>query len=554
MARPVQERERLYERYFPLVILIFALPLFYYKLGALALVGPDEPRYAQVAREMYERGDWITPTLLGDTWFEKPALLYWMMIVCYHLLGVNEWAARLPNALLATLNLFIIYGLAKRVGGSRYGLISALVLATSGLYFGFARAASFDMTLTFTFTAAFLYLHLADTANDVSARRKYLLGFYFAVGVSLLAKGLIGIMLIGACSALYLILSVGWRRLFQFHPFTGLLVCLLIAGLWYLPVIARHGWLFIDEFFIQHHFQRYTSNKYHHPGPVYYFLGIILVGVTPWSLLILNSAVRGIKKLFNGRQLLDCWHSAIAKDRLLGLAAIWILVPLIFFSFSGSKLPGYILPIFPALALFIALEIETLLDRAGQRGLLVATAVVFLIIAIALAYFAHKKFQAGIGTQLLLAAVPFLTAVGVLFYWRRNILISFIVLMAMSPLMALTITTLLFPSIENEASLAPLARLAATQLHVNEKVIFFNYLQYSPLFYTNGRVVRGSDGEAVLVYNVDELAGYLEKQESLLCILKQRQLNLITNDPRWQSVILGRQRDLILLRISPHQH
>src|SRR5438105_15621332 len=90
-----------YQRYFLFLILIFTLPLFYYKLGALAFVGPDEPRYAQVAREMFARHDWITPTLLGDTWFEKPALLYWLMIGSYHLFGVNEWAARLPNALLA---------------------------------------------------------------------------------------------------------------------------------------------------------------------------------------------------------------------------------------------------------------------------------------------------------------------------------------------------------------------------------------------------------------------------------------------------------------------
>src|SRR4051812_3355852 len=108
-----------YERFFPLIIIAFALPIFFFKLGSIGFLGPDEPRYAQVAREMYARGDLVTPTLLGDSWFEKPALLYWLMIGCYQLFGINEWAARLPDAILATLNLLLIYYAAKRAGGSR---------------------------------------------------------------------------------------------------------------------------------------------------------------------------------------------------------------------------------------------------------------------------------------------------------------------------------------------------------------------------------------------------------------------------------------------------
>src|SRR5713226_2111462 len=103
----------------------FCAFLFFFGLAYFGLVGPDEPRYAQVAREMYARHDWITPTLLGDPWFEKPALLYWCMIGCYRLLGINEWAARLPNAIMATLNLLIVYGIAKRARNEFYGLVSA---------------------------------------------------------------------------------------------------------------------------------------------------------------------------------------------------------------------------------------------------------------------------------------------------------------------------------------------------------------------------------------------------------------------------------------------
>jgi 4-amino-4-deoxy-L-arabinose transferase-like glycosyltransferase len=538
------------------VILLIALPLFFYKLGGLALVGPDEPRYAQVAREMFERGDWITPTLLGDTWFEKPALLYWLIIPFYHLLGVNEWAARLPNALLATANLLIIYHIARRASGERYGLWCALALATSGLYFGFARAAAFDMTLTFTFTAALSLFHLADTTSDRTLRRWYLYGFYAAVGVSLLAKGLVGVVLIGVITGLYLIITRQWRNILQFYPFTGLLVFLLVAGLWYGPVIARHGWLFIDEFFIQHHFQRYTTNRYHHPGPVYFFVLIILFGVMPWSMLLVGAVVRGLRRFIASPRQELCALSSITgvRNRLMLLAAIWIAVPLLFFSFSTSKLPGYILPVFPALAFFMAVQIERLLERTemgSNRWLLLATAALLFIVSLALPYFARKEFQVDTISQLLLAFVPFAAAIGLtVACLRRNAWLSILSLVAMSPLIAIAITSLLFPGIENKSSLAPLSRVAAREMRPGEKMIFFNYMQYSPHFYTNGRVVRGIDGEAIRADNPDELALYLAPHESLLCIARKRQLEQITDDPRFEASVIGSQRDLILLRLS----
>jgi 4-amino-4-deoxy-L-arabinose transferase-like glycosyltransferase len=556
VAVAVTERDSVsqYERYFPLIILIFALPLFFYKLGALGFVGPDEPRYAQVAREMYQRGDWITPTLLGDTWFEKPALLYWMMIGFYRLLGVNEWAARLPNALLATTNLLIIYWLAKRVAGSRYGLVSALALATAPLYFGLARAASFDMPLTFTFTAALALFHLGDTTTNSIHRRFYLYGCYFAVGISLIAKGLVGIVLIGAIIGGYIILTGQLRRLFQFYPFTGLLVCLLAASLWYLPVIARHGWPFINEFFVQHHFQRYTSNRYHHPGPIYFFVEIIIAGVAPWSLLLIALTARAAKDLLRAPR---AWFSQLKdlapKQRLLLLAALWVCVPLIFFSFSNSKLPGYILPVFPALALIIGVAVEEILAAPNElrdRALLIVTALLLLAVGLALPYFAGKEFHSNATTKLILASAPIIAAIGLLLaIWQRNAKFAISTLILMSPLLAIAMAALLYPAIEEKASLAPLARVAATAMRANEKLIFFNYAQYSPFFYTNGRVVAGEKGEAARVDNSDELAQYLSDYESLLCIARIGQADLIGNDARFHSELIGQQRDLDLLRV-----
>lgn len=536
-------------RYYPLIIVAFALPLFFYKLGALALVGPDEPRYAQVAREMFLRGDLVTPTLLGDTWFEKPALLYWLMIGCYHLLGVNEWAARLPNALLATINLLLIYTVAKRAGGAHYALLSAMILASCGLYFGLARAASFDMTLTFTLTAAFVCFHRADTAQERGTRRKYLYGFYAALGLSVLAKGLAGIVVAGVSLALYfaitILLTRDWRRLLPLFPFTGLLVFLAVAALWYAPVIARHGWLFIDEFFIQHHFQRYTTNKYHHPGPVYFFVQIILAGVVPWSVVLLSAVVRAIKE--RRARIASVWDE---RAKLMLLAACWVIAPLLFFSFSTSKLPGYILPVFPCLALIIAAEVEALLAGRASLRVYAITALILLVTGAALPFFAHKEFNAGRGAQLFLALGPVLSALAVLIAcWRRQALQATYALLSMSPILAVAIATTIFTGIENKSSLAPLSRAAAEQMRPGERVVLYNLVQYSPFFYTNGRVVEGERGEAARIDNVDELARWLSDYESLLCIVRARQLEQITGDARFQSTTISQQRDRVLVRV-----
>lgn len=537
------------ERFFPLIILAFALPLFFYKLGAVAFLGPDEPRYAQVAREMYERNDFITPTLLGDTWFEKPALLYWLMIGFYHLFNPSELAARLPNALFATANLLIIYKIAKRAGGSIYGLSSALILATSALYFGLARAASFDMPLTFSFTAAIATFHLADTSENKKPKSFYLILFYIALGVSVLAKGLVGFVLIGAIIGSYIILTGQLRNLLEFRPFLGLIIFLLVISLWYVPVTITHGWAFIDEFFIQHHFQRFTSNKYRHPGPIYFFVLIILAGVFPWSIFLLQ----GIKRLIKLRPSGFGWFAFIEKqDRLLLLALLWAFIPLAFFSLSSSKLPGYILPVFPAIALLIGYEVKKGFNEPKTLfyPLLITSLLIFIIAGVS-PYFANKELATSYNTYFVLTPTLSFIALAIFFImWKKELSLAIVGIFILNPILAIVIATSLFPALENKDSLAPLTRIAIKHLEANEKIIFFNYLQYSPLFYSSGRVVRGDDGEALVLDTKDGLAKSLEQTKSLLCLTKERYLKEITEDERFEISLISKQRDVQLLRVK----
>ena len=297
--------------------------LYFFGLS-IPLLGPDEPRYAQVAREMFERGDWVTPTLGGFHWFEKPALLYWLQIASYKIFGVSEFAARFGSALfgLGTVACLWILGrftqptsvdfTAKRqTPTADFANYLALIAASTLGIIVFSRGASFDIVVTFPMTAALVSFYIFDqqssppyeggvaafrgrggslaaSADGVVVRLDNLpisptprlpfslVLFYFFIGVAVLAKGLIGIVFPFAIVGLYYLLS--WRRpgkVFVASLVWGTVLAVAVAGVWYVPMYLRHGYEFIDEFFIQHHFQRFTSNKYQHPQPFHFFLWVL---------------------------------------------------------------------------------------------------------------------------------------------------------------------------------------------------------------------------------------------------------------------------------------
>src|SRR5689334_16657257 len=221
---------------------------FIFGLGRLALLGPDEPRYAEIAREMFASGDWISPRLCGCLWFEKPALVYWLLALGYRTFGVNEFAARLPVAVAALLTVLLLYAVIQRLASPRMAWITALVLLTSGMFIGYARVAAPDMPLAATMTAALLAGFLATQANGQKRGLCWTLAFA-AMGLAVLAKGLPGIALVVCTFVIYFI----WLRradlIILRELISGTLVFLLVAAIWYAPVTMRHGWEFIHEFF-----------------------------------------------------------------------------------------------------------------------------------------------------------------------------------------------------------------------------------------------------------------------------------------------------------------
>jgi len=404
-----------------ILLALAAVFVYFFALGSIPLLGPDESRYAQVAREMFERNDWVTPTLGGFKWFEKPALLYWLQIISYKLFGVSEFSARFGSALSGLGTIFCLWILGKSLAaddtektgeiennGEKLSVNSvssaaksdfanwlAVIAASSIGLVAFSRGASFDVILTFPLTAALVAFFIFDRTKDKSGLtfRFPLFAFHFFVGVALLAKGLIGIVFPLAIVAFYYVLS---RRLpnkaFIFSLLWGTLLSLTVAASWYLPVYLANGWTFIDEFFIQHHFARYTSNKFQHLQPFWFFLLVLPLMTVPWLPFFFASIWDLIKvqsSKFKVQNPKNSPRLRASASHLHLFALSWLLVPLVFFSFSGSKLPGYILPALPAALVLTAEYVSRFVqNNRTRRNILQAVALTtFLCIIVALQFF-----------------------------------------------------------------------------------------------------------------------------------------------------------------------
>jgi 4-amino-4-deoxy-L-arabinose transferase-like glycosyltransferase len=313
----------LLRRYLPLLTLFVAVASFYlYNLNGVGLLGPDEPRYAAIGRSMAQTGDWITPSLWGSPWFEKPPLLYWLTAVATALGAGPEISARLPVALLSLAFLCVFCGLLAREFGWLAAIISTAALASSAGWIAYSNLCLTDLPLSCFFAlSVLLLLPMLRETPDVSRMRLLVSGV--CLGFAVLAKGLV---------PLVLLLPVCWflRRYWRVWWLPAL-TCLLVALPWYVIVYQRNGQPFVEDFFLKQQFERLYSKSLQHVQPWYFYLPVLLGILFPWTPLF--------GMLFNKRG----WDA-----RRKFLLAI-ILFGLLFFSLSLNKLPGYLLPLVPLL-------------------------------------------------------------------------------------------------------------------------------------------------------------------------------------------------------------
>ncbi len=352
-------------------------------LGAVGLLGPDEPRYAAIARQMARSGDWITPRLWGEPWFEKPPLAYWMMGLAFRLGLGAELAPRLPMALASLAFLIFYHRRLREEFGARAASAATLILGTSAGWLVFSRVGVTDLPMAAAFSSAML-LGLPWLARG---ERRGLAWAAFLLGLAVLAKGLVPLAL-----ALPLLLA-GRQRLRDWLRAAPLAAFLATAAPWYLVMTLRHGGRFLEEFFLKHHLARLYADQLQHVQPFWFYLPVLAAGLYPWTPLIVLALRRGLY-----------------RDGRVRFLLAWTLFGLALFSAALNKLPGYLLPLLPAASALLGLALtETPRARwvLGACGLLLGAAPAAIhILPDALVVGLRKAHWTGWGWSWTAAAAP----------------------------------------------------------------------------------------------------------------------------------------------------
>src|SRR6478735_4099021 len=367
---------------------------FFFGLGAFGLTGADEPRYAQIAREMLARHDWIVPTLNGSPWLEKPALLYWKMMSSYAIFGVNDWAARIPAAFHATAVVFGIFFFMRRFRFASE-LDASMIAASSAGMIGFGRGASTDMLVSAPFALAMM----CWWAWHQTSKKLWLVIFYGLLGVGALAKGPVAPALAVLVVAAYAALRRDGKIFVRSLSLIGFLLFFAIVLPWFLAVQHKVP-QFFRVFFIEHNLERFGTNLYQHSQPFWYYVPVFVLAALPWTFFAVPAMVEAGRNAFTrwraGGELAKMDSITIDADIDDGLASflfIWIVVPIVFFSISRAKLPGYILPAIPAAALLTADYVHRLKSVPRLLTSFHALLCAVLMVAALMAPFAMAKVQ-----------------------------------------------------------------------------------------------------------------------------------------------------------------
>ncbi len=481
--------------------------LFFYGLGGIGLIGPDEPRYSAIAREMLSAGDYITPRLNGVPWFEKPPLMYWLAAVGYKLLGINETGARFPSAAAATICVFFIYWCGRRLWDRTAGFLAALVSATSIGSFAFARAASMDMLLSACLTMALVFF-LFGFNDTTPKRRLWFCLFYAAIGLGILTKGPVAILLPALSLAGFLLLRGRWHEWRTWYP-KGLWVTALVCVPWYLLCTIFNGWQFIQVFFINQNVARFTSTIHGHGRPVYFFVPVLILLTFPWTFLLLSA----FRRTFGKNDHILIW---------------WAAVPFVFFSLAGSKLPGYILPIVPPLSLLLGKEL--LQPSSGMYRLAVyIEAGTMLFIGVAFGLYGNTLNVDPHVSGMVILTVTFAAAaiLAAIALWLDPVwLAAFNVTVIFA--LVITAATMVFPRFDTTDTMRPWQSALRQLISENEMVLMYKperWAEYGMQYYRPNHIRTA--------FSAEELADATKSGGRLLCISDDQALGEVSRVPNF---------------------
>jgi len=367
-------------------VVALSLLLFFYGLGNFGLAGADEPRYAQIAREMLRNNDFVTPTLHGSPWLEKPALYYWRAAAAFRTFGVHDWAARLPSATFALALVVIVYFHMRRFRpGAQFG--AALITASAAAIIGFSRGASTDMQLA----APFAFAMLGWYAWFETGKKFWLFDLYFFLAVGTLAKGPVApglaFFIVFIFAAIRRDLKLIWKTVW----WPGVLIYAAIVLPWYIAV-QRANKDFFKVFFLEHNLERFATDLFQHRQPFWYYIPVLILSLMPWTVYAITALSSAAKQTW--RDWRSSFPGRVRESEQVGdsfpeFLIIWALFPVLFFSASQSKLPGYILPAIPPCTILTADYLHRRRTQAMRMGLVFGHALLTALLIVAVLLVPH---------------------------------------------------------------------------------------------------------------------------------------------------------------------
>jgi 4-amino-4-deoxy-L-arabinose transferase-like glycosyltransferase len=498
-------------------ILAIAILTLFWGIGEIGLIDETEPLFVEASRQMLLTGDWITPYFDGVTRFDKPPLIYWLMVLCFKVFGVSEWSARLPSAVSGLgIVVFCFYVLrqhspslrsthrAKQTELRRTWLAAwlgaTMLMLNLNTYF-WGRTGYADMLLTACLGGALLAFFLGYAQVNLTVQRRWYGVFYLCIALAILTKGPIAFLLPAAIISGFTLYLGNWRSVWQeMYLGWGLLGILGLTLPWYVLVTLANGEAFINSFFGYHNLTRFSSVVSHHSGPWYFHLLVILAGFLPWSAYLPAALLK--TQPWQRQQ----WQQRSRSEQLSLYALVWFVVILGFFTLSVTKYFSYTLPLMPAAAILVALlwtdDILAIASRPsrwdGSRwfNVLLLGGLAWALLACP-QWLTHDPWMPTLGENIAAAQLPVMggvlwaiaTGLAILcIWWRSNALwlvnaIAFLIF----------IGTVLHPAITivDQARQLPLREIAQSAVKAkqpDEELIMIGFEKPSLVFYTQQHV------------------------------------------------------------------
>ena len=510
------------------LLLTAALALFvsFFRLGSITLFDVDEAVFAEATKEMVQSGDWINPTYNGENRYDKPILIYWLMAVSYKIFGINEFAARFPSALSGVLLCLSIFLFVRYLYDNKRALYASVSFVLSLYYLAYSHAAVTDMVLTL-----FISLSLFSFYLSLKMHRRYIYGFYIFSALAFLTKGLIGIVFPFGIAFIYLLITDGLKGMKKAIDIWGMLLFSVVSFPWYIAQYLINGQEFIQQFIIKHHFMRYAGVISGHRGPIYIYIPYIIAGLFPWIAFLPS----GIGEIFTKiKSLKDLGNLEKDGDSHGLFFLIWLAVIFVFFSFSTTKLPNYILPAIPAASILISngmymrrrfsmkrkfLSILNMRERYANIFIVIVSALAGAAFLLSGKYLSENGIS-DINWTFVAGFLMFvLSGVGLYGMRKNNNNYGFISIVMVCFLALLLVKALPVANKYLQGTLYKYSLYAKNRLHDDERIIAYRMNNPSIVFY--------SDHEILNIRGKDKLSFSVGNKKPWLAITKTKDINVL---------------------------